>query len=135
MPALDFPVRHAYSPLAAGIEVPIALSSGAQHEVRFRAKMDTGASFCIFQREYAEQLGLEPEAGDRIMISTAMNSFDAYGHSVTLSCFEWQWETVVYFAASPAFRRNVLGRSGWLQQLRVAIVDYDSVLYLAKYDG
>ena len=42
---------------------------------------------------------------------------------------------MVYFAASPAFRRNVLGRSGWLQQLRVAIVDYDSVLYVAKYDS
>lgn len=97
--------------------------------------MDTGASFCVFQSDYAEQLGLEPEAGEPLSISTAIGSFEAYGHWVTLACLEWHWETVVHFAATLAFRRNVLGRSGWLRQLRVAIVDYDSVLYLAKYDG
>lgn len=134
MPALDFSIRHAYSPLSVGIEVPIILSSGAEHQARLRAKVDTGASFCVFQRDYAEQLGLDPEAGERLSISTAVGSFEAYGHLVTLACMEWQWEAMVYFAASPAFRRNVLGRSGWLQQLRVAIVDYDSVIYLAKYE-
>ena len=135
MTALDFSIRHAYSPSSEGIEVPITLPSSARHEARLRAKVDTGASFCVFQRDYAEQLGLGPETGERLSISTAIGSFEAYGHWVTLTCLEWQWETMVYFAASPAFRRNVLGRSGWLQQLRVAIVDYDSVLYLAKYDG
>jgi len=107
MPSLDFSARHEYSPFSLGIEVPIVLSSGSNQKARLLAKVDTGASVRIFQRDYAEQLGLEPESGERLSISTAMNSFDAYGHWVTLTCFDWQWEAMVFFAANPAFRRNV----------------------------
>ena len=30
----------------------------------------------------------------------------------------------------PAFRRNVLGRRGWLEHVRVAFVDYERLLFL-----
>ena len=67
-------------------------------------------------------------------MSTAAGSFDAYGHNVTLSCFEWELETIVYFAAHEGFTRNVVGRSGWLQQFRLALIDHDSMLFLSHYD-
>jgi hypothetical protein len=38
MPALEFSVRHAYSPFSVGIEIPIILSSGVGHEARLTAK-------------------------------------------------------------------------------------------------
>jgi len=41
---------------------------------------------------------------------------------------------LVYFYEEPAIARNVLGRSGWLDRVRLGLVDYDSLLYLSAYD-
>jgi hypothetical protein len=42
--------------------------------------------------------------------------------------------TTVYFAADEAFTRNVLGRQGWLNVIRLGLVDYEGKLYLSHYD-
>ena len=39
-----------------------------------------------------------------------------------------------YFAKYPGLPRNILGRQGWLRNLRMAVIDYDSLLYLSAYD-
>jgi hypothetical protein len=39
------------------------------------------------------------------------------------------------FAKYPGLQRNVLGREGWLRNLRIAVIDYDSLLYLSAYDS
>jgi hypothetical protein len=41
---------------------------------------------------------------------------------------------VVYFAANYGLRRNLLGREGWLSKVRLAIVDYDSEVFLSRYE-
>lgn len=51
-----------------------------------------------------------------------------------LSCFDWEFEALVYFAASPEHPRNVVGRSRWLQQFRLAISEHDTVLLLSHYN-
>ena len=131
---LTFQRTHNYATQSRhGITVPVQLSAGG-HAVRLNAKVDTGASFCIIQRDYAEQLEIEVEKGERQEFHTVNGSFPAFGHAVTLTFFDWQLDSVVYFPENPEIDRNVLGRSGWLQQFRVAIVDYDSVLYLSHYD-
>jgi hypothetical protein len=33
------------------------------------------------------------------------------------------------------FNRSFLGRSGWLDRLRVAVVDYDRMLFLSAYEA
>jgi hypothetical protein len=102
--------------------------------VRLLAKLDTGADQCIFARVYGEQLGLNIEGGQPTPFRTANSEFQAYGHDVTITCFDWEFDSLVYFAASTEIQRNVLGRQGWLQQFRVALIDYDSVLHLSHYD-
>jgi len=96
--------------------------------------VDTGASFCIFQRDYAEQLGINVESGVHEVVSTPNGRFDVYGHTLTLSCLDWEYETMVYFAAPLDYRRNVVGRSGWLQHFRLALIDHDALLFLSQYD-
>jgi hypothetical protein len=96
--------------------------------------VDTGASFCIFQRNYAEELGIDVESGLRQVVGTPTGRFEAYGHTLKLVCLDWELESMVYFAASPDYRRNVVGRSGWLQHFRLALVDHDSALFLSHYD-
>lgn len=134
METLSFQVRYAYRESTAGIEVPIMLSISGAQPVRLIAKVDTGASFCIFQREYAEQLGIAVESGTYQRVGTASGWLVAYGHDVTLSCFDWQFDTTVYFAELSTFTRNVVGRSGWLQQFRLGLIDHDTALFLSHYD-
>ncbi|MGH9899555.1 MAG: aspartyl protease family protein, partial [Pyrinomonadaceae bacterium] len=114
--------------------IPLKLSVGLK-TVKFSAKLDTGASFCIFQRVYGETLGIDVEKGylEQIVLANG-NVIDVYGHDVTLSAFDLQLDVTVYFASDPTFRRNVLGRQGWLQQLQLGLIDYDGKLYVSKYD-
>lgn len=134
METLTFRSRYNYSRSVTGIEVPVSLRLDDARSVRLLAKVDTGASFCIFQRDYAEQLGIDVESGMHEVVSTATGRFDAYGHTLTLSCLDWEFETTVYFAAPRDHPRNVLGRSGWLQRFRMALIDHDAVLLLSQYD-
>jgi len=69
-----------------------------------------------------------------LRFSTAMGSFDAYGHTVTVETLGYSFNVTVYFAAHESFTRNVLGRRGWLDQLRLGLVEYESKLYLSRYD-
>lgn len=131
---LTFYQSHTYSAQSsAGITIPIELRVG-QIAVRLLAKLDTGASFCIFHREYGEKLGLSVDAGREITVHTANSEFRAFGHTVEVACFDWQFESEVFFPASLEIERNVLGRRGWLQQFRLALVDYDSILHLSHYN-
>lgn len=79
-------------------------------------------------------LGLDVEFGRLQRFSTMAGSFAAYEHEVTVRTLGLEFSAVVYFAQEPAFTRNFLGRSGWLNRLRVAIIDYDRILFLGPYE-
>ena len=77
---------------------------------------------------------MQIEAGDQKRIGTASGSaFRAFGHMVTLEFLEYSLESMVYFAEDVGFNRNVLGRNGWLNRCRIAIVDHDRLLYVSPY--
>jgi hypothetical protein len=43
-------------------------------------------------------------------------------------------DATVYFAEDPAMPRDVLGQTGWLDRMRLGLVDYDRQLYLSHHD-
>lgn len=99
------------------------------------AKLDTGASCCIFRRDYGEALGLNIESGVLQPIALADGHvFETYGHDVTISALGFELEVMAYFASDFNFKRDVLGRRGWIGQLRLGLVDYDGQLYIGRYD-
>lgn len=130
---LHFEQCYYYDTSKAGIPLPITLQSGV-HETHFEAYVDTGASFCIFERMFGEDLGIQIETGHQITLATATGRFTAFGHTVKLSVLGYELETMVYFAKDESFSRNVLGRNGWLNRLRIAVIDYEGQLYLSHYD-
>jgi hypothetical protein len=67
-------------------------------------------------------------------METLTGVFKAYGHEVTLVTFDLAFEVMVYFAADYGLSRNLLGRNGWLQQVRLGLCDYDEMLYVSAYD-
>src|SRR5690349_16157933 len=68
---LLFDVVHQYNTSALDISLPIELRMGQRRVTIPDVKLDTGASFCIFQREYGEVLGLDVESGVQEKVWTA----------------------------------------------------------------
>ena len=130
---LKFDKLYSYSMDKEGIAIPVKLKLGAK-ETYFEAFVDTGASYCIFERMFGEDLGIDIESGYKRKIRTVTGVFFAYGHEVTLSVLDYELDSVVYFAENEDFGRNVLGRTGWLNRLSIAIIDYDGQIYVSRYD-
>jgi hypothetical protein len=117
------------------ITVEIFLSSNQETHVAVEAKVDTGSKFCIFQPRYAFLLGFDLKAGVRETIRTAAGHFIAYGHEVTLTVSDIEWDTVVYFAEMENFPVNVVGRIGFIDHLQFGLVDYEQLLYLGPFEA
>jgi hypothetical protein len=117
-----------------GITLPVELRLG-EDSVFFDAKLDTGSSFCVFERKHGEKLGLKIETGLRNTIGTATGSFSVFGHEVTLIIEDYQLDVMVYFAENENFNRNVLGRRGAIENLKICLIDYDGKLYLSRYES
>ena len=130
---LSFNKEFVYDSREKGITLPISLKLAGQ-TVSLNAKVDTGASCCIFERKYAEDLGIDVESGIEQRVETVMGIFTTYGHDVTISALDYDFDCTAYFAANEAFTRNVLGRVGWLDRVKLAIIDYECKLYLSSYD-
>lgn len=133
MRAIEFTTIHTYKPDAEGISLPVVLKSGDEM-VKLPASVDTGASNCLFERKHAELLNLDLEAGDRKTFRTATGRVDAFGHLVTMEVLNLRFESVVYFFADELINRNLLGRVGWLDRIRLGLIDHDGEMYLAPYD-
>jgi hypothetical protein len=127
---LTFASVHDYGTEAIIIPVELRLSDKT---VRTDAYVDTGAAFCVFKRELGTALDIDVESGTPLRLSTVTGNFEAYGHMLTLKTLEYSFDVTVYFATHDSFIRNVLGRHGWLNQVRLGLVEYESKLYLGRY--
>jgi len=132
--SLEFDTTYEYIETRDGITVPVTLVIGLK-SVELLAKLDTGAANCIFERRYAEMLGLDVESGRLQRFRTVAGSFGAYEHEITIQTLGIEFSSAVFFAQDSAFNRNFLGRSGWLERLRVGIIDYDRKLFLGAYQS
>ena len=130
---LRFSDRYTYDSGLEGITIPAVLKTDG-NRVELLAKIDTGASDCLFERAYGEALGLRVEEGARKTYSTANSRFEAYGHEIAIHVLGTETMTTAYFFADPIIERNVLGRRGWLDRLRFGLVDYEQLVYIADYN-
>jgi hypothetical protein len=80
-------------------------------------------------------LGVDVDSGRLQRFRTVAGSFAAYQHEITIQTLGIEFSAVVFFAQDYTFNRNFLGRSGWLDRLRIAIVDYDRLLFVSPYQS
>lgn len=131
---LEFEKLVNYNTDLSGISLTVELRLGSI-STNFEAKIDTGSTFCVFERARAEELGINVEEGFMRRISTVVGSFSAHGHGVTIVSGGFEFDSLVFFAADESFRVNVLGRNGWLNRLLIGINDYDGKLYLSRHES
>lgn len=127
---IEFQKKEIYSSLKAGITISAILRYG-NSEQDCPAKIDTGAEFCLFSRTLADSLAIDVESGYREKFSTLGGGIFAYGHEIELETLGLRFQSYVYFAESYAVNRNLLGRQGWLQLVKLGLDDYRSELYLS----
>jgi hypothetical protein len=129
---IEFDNAHFYSLFEDGITVKTVLQYN-ERVAAFDAKIDTGSTYCIFERGRGEALGLEIEDGTPLQFGTATGSFRAFGHELTLTVLGIETVSTVYFAESEYFDRNVLGRIGWLDRVKLGLIERDGKLFLSEY--
>ncbi|MBS1795005.1 MAG: hypothetical protein JSS81_14185 [Acidobacteria bacterium] len=129
---LEFDIVHNYSLFEVGITVKAVLKNG-DLSVDPDAKIDTGSTYCIFERYLGEGLDIDVESGTPLRIGTATGSFQVFGHELELSVFGIETISTVYFAESEFFARNVLGRIGWLDRVKLGLIEQEGKLFLSEY--
>jgi len=125
--------HHRYRDNPDGIVLPTTLTFGGAI-VRTFACVDTGAAYCVFSNEVGQQLGLDIENGLPKRMGSLTGALDTFGHEVILQTLDVSFHSMVYFAKYPGLERNLLGRTGWLEKIRLAVIHYDNLLYFDKYD-
>jgi hypothetical protein len=128
----EFDVFHEYSLYKVGITVDLILQSG-NLKVDVVAKIDTGSTYCVFERHLGEGLDLEIESSLPVTIGTVTGTFQAFGHELTLSVLGIETVSTVYFAENDYFDRNVLGRIGWLDRVKLGLIEREGKLFLSEY--
>jgi hypothetical protein len=126
--ALDFDADFVYEESAAGILIPIRLIHEGR-SVELSARLDTGAADCLFDRYYADILGL-PDGGLERSYRTVTGSFQAFGHEVTIETLGLRWSALVFFHAMGNPAHSFVGRRGWLDRVRLGIVHGERKLFL-----
>jgi len=130
---LNFSTSYRYSDLEDGLTLPVLLSRNGLTQ-QTTAKVDTGAEVCLFSNALGVRLGLQVESGLYTALDSLGGPLEAFGHEVILQSCGMAFPSFVYFAKYAGLRRNLLGRQGWLRQLRIAVVDYENLIYLNRYD-
>lgn len=123
-------VNYDLSEEGIGLDVEIEFGSA---KANLHAKIDTGATYCIFERRFAEELNLDLEKGMRQKFGTATGSFYGFGFRLNLKTADLQFDSMVFFAEDENFNKNVLGRIGWLDKIILGLVDYEGKLFLSYY--
>jgi predicted aspartyl protease len=131
---ISFAKRHSYAGPDDTISLPVVLRSG-QETISLVANLDTGAAYCLFERSYAEALGIDVERGVPMNFATANSRFEAFGHEVGIGTLDLEVHSLVFFFADANIVKNVLGRHGWLDRLSVGIVDREQLLYVGDHDA
>ena len=89
----------------------------------------------MFDHGVADSLGIDVESGIPLRLRTLAGSFTAYGREVTLRTYNQEWSATVYFhGQGPRIVPNFLGRTGWLDRIRLGLVHYDQQIYVEQYD-
>ncbi|MEP7338792.1 MAG: hypothetical protein ABI977_13735 [Acidobacteriota bacterium] len=131
---LSFTEEWRYDDDDEGIPIEVSLTY-AGTTVEVQAKVDPGSAVCLFSHEDGLDLGIPVEQGIPKRLGGLTGSLEAFGHEVRLQTGDIAFQSIVYFAKYPGLQRNLLGRQGWLRNLRLGVIDYDNLLYLSAYDS
>src|SRR5262249_3213474 len=95
---LEFKQKFVYQEKERGIFIPVTPVRGAE-TTACGAKLDTGADFCYFSREHAEEIGLQVEEGAVLRVETNRSEHPMifYGHEIKIQAVSIKKSVRLYF--------------------------------------
>lgn len=129
---LEFDELYFYDTLLSGVTFP-ALLRTHDTETEVEVKLDTGASHSFVSRIHGENLGIDIESGEPLTVGTIGNTFQCFGHDLTIQFQGIEVFSKVYFFEDAAINKSVLGRQGWLDRVKLGLIDYEGKLLLSSY--
>ena len=129
---IEFESSHEYDLDKPGISTNLTLSR-SERFVELEANIDTGSTYCSFERHFADRLSIEVDTGLKVVIGTATGTFGAFGHEIMMAFLGFEVISTVYFAESEYFDRNVLGRIGFLDRLKLGLIEPEGKFFLSSY--
>lgn len=101
-------------------------------QATFKAYVDSGASYSVFQADVAERLGLHLETGKQIPIyGVDGKRIAVYLHRVGLRIADLNIQATVGFSKELAIGFNILGRHSIFNQLQFCFNDRENELTLS----
>lgn len=127
MPRIGFK----YVPIAGRFypAIPITLIYGAR-KITTLALVDSGATVSVFRSEVAESLELPWEKGERVVITSANASFNAYLYSLEAVIGQLAFVLKLGFSDSLTTSFNILGRETFFETFDIAISEKNRTIML-----
>jgi len=91
---------------------------------------DSGATVSVFRSEVAESLELPWEKGERVVITSANASFNAYLHSLEAVIGQLAFVLKLGFSDSLTTSFNILGRETFFETFDIAISEKNRTIML-----
>jgi hypothetical protein len=114
------------------LQIVLPISGG----VSFFAAVDTGAPYCIFDREILQQLGCPFEDSNLIQLKTHRGEFAGNLQRVSVRLPAEDGDTLeidaTVFVSSEWIHGNFLGYSGFLQRFRFAVDPTVNAFYFGR---
>jgi len=120
-----------YVPIAGRFypTIPITLMYGAR-KITTLALVDSGATVSVFRSEVAESLELPWEQGERVVITSANASFNAYLHTLEAVIGQLAFVLKLGFSDSLTTSFNILGRETFFETFDIAISEKNRTIML-----
>lgn len=124
--------------IVGDIEVRRPIIRVSLHSKGFRwtvdAKLDTGADYCLFDAEVAEQLDLILDQGRKAVFSSAGVTWEGYIHTVDLTLGAGAEEETVRCRAvfREQVRENLLGHLDFFEAFRVTLSAHEDYILLER---
>ena len=110
--------------------MPVILSIG-EEAIGLTARVDTGFTFCVSTRLRRSARNRYRKRSARAF-GTVTGGFNAFGHALTLNTLGYSLNVMsLRNSLSP---ETFSAARGWLDQVRLGLVEYEGKLYLAGYD-
>ena len=108
--------------------VPIRIK-GAVGWVKFRAFVDSGAGYSVFQSEMAEILGLKLEDGKREGITVGDGTqIEVYKHNVKVDVANQEFEATIGFSRQLGIGFNIIGRLSIFEKFKICFDEPEQIV-------
>lgn len=125
----DFTMKFNYTEFQGRYLPIIPISLKYNEWVDFRAFVDSGAAYSIFQAEMAEILGLRLEAGKEDYVTVGDGSqIKVYIHQVKVKFADEEFKARIGFSRHLGIGFNIIGRKDFFERFKICFDESEKIV-------